>query len=331
MRPRWKSRGAAGFTLVELLVVIAIIAILVLLLLPAVQAAREAARRTQCINNLKQISLAVNTHLSTFGYFPTGGDVPWPDIKNYVTNGQPNDAERMGLCWSFQVLPFIEEVGVHKITTQAQMDQIAVPMYGCPSRRQQQGSVAMGGRVLMDYASAQPRGLRGQLGTGVRNPYGWNDTDSFWKGSTWSVPRKQSYEGIIVRCNWDVFSGGPKNGKYCDSSKPCTDGQVKDGMSKTLLVAEKRLKPQNYIVGDWHDDRGWTDGWDPDTIRSGGFPVGRDQNISADVGYHFGSAHDLAFNASYADGHVTSIEYTIAKEVLDSMCDRRDGQVYDTN
>ena len=73
-----------GFTLVELLVVIAIIGILVALLLPAIQAAREAARRTHCKNQLKQIGLGIQNHANTFRVFPTGGAGPYPKIEDYV-------------------------------------------------------------------------------------------------------------------------------------------------------------------------------------------------------------------------------------------------------
>lgn len=94
-----------GFTLVELLVVIAIIGILVTVLLPAVQAAREAARRIQCTNNLKQVALALNLHLDARGRFPAtyyGG---------YGNTPPAGGTRSTSMCWSFlaRILPFIEQ------------------------------------------------------------------------------------------------------------------------------------------------------------------------------------------------------------------------------
>jgi prepilin-type N-terminal cleavage/methylation domain-containing protein/prepilin-type processing-associated H-X9-DG protein len=103
-------RGNRGFTLVELLVVIAIIGILVGLLLPAVQAAREAARRMQCSNNVKQLALASHNYESAFKSFPAGGIVSYaPTVSvtpaNHCTVGQ----DRTQAPWTVLMLPFIED------------------------------------------------------------------------------------------------------------------------------------------------------------------------------------------------------------------------------
>lgn len=96
------QRGVKGFTLIELLVVIAIIAILVALLLPAVQQAREAARRTACKNKLKQLGLALHNYHDTHSVFPPGG----------IARGAANctsGADDNGFSWTVMILPFMEE------------------------------------------------------------------------------------------------------------------------------------------------------------------------------------------------------------------------------
>src|SRR4051812_22044463 len=100
-------RRPKGFTLIELLVVIAIIGVLIALLLPAVQAAREAARRSQCVNNLRQLGLAAHNYHAAVGSFPLGNAVAYHDIG-------ATDLTDWG-TWSAQafLLPYLEQKPVY--------------------------------------------------------------------------------------------------------------------------------------------------------------------------------------------------------------------------
>lgn len=295
-----QSRFSYGFTLVELLVVIAIIGILVALLLPAIQAARESARKAQCQNQLKQIGLAMHNHLNSLSVFPTGGDGYNPNIRNYLSGtdvnnpanstGTPNGPNQQGLGWGYQILPFLEESSLKGITTMGRLASAEIPLYFCPSRRPNGKSFAFSGGLnlpylLTDYAAAVPVTYSGTVKTPANKltPVPWSDPGiaayydkvyhAFMDGRVQngqSLPTAPSdnyiCDGLVVRTPWrwkqKTFASGVSR-----ATKPsgCTDG-----LSHTLLVSEKLIRTDLYGGGSWSDDLGWADGWDPDQLRTTG-------------------------------------------------------------
>lgn len=131
LRPKWRG----GFTLIELLTVIAIVGVLVGLLLPAVQAARESSRRTQCTNHLRQIGLAFHNHQNQFRHLPSGG---WSfDTPPTYTGNLPVVGAEQQAGWAFQILPFIEAAATWRAGSE---ESIGLPtsLFFCPTRRSAQ-------------------------------------------------------------------------------------------------------------------------------------------------------------------------------------------------
>src|SRR5262245_61654209 len=136
----FKGRSNSGFTLVELLVVIAIIGVLVALLLPAIQSAREAARRSQCANQLRQLAVSFHNYHDAHKFFPSGG---WGWA--WVGFPEQGDGRNQSGGWMYSVLPYMEEGNLHdygkgttgQVRRDAARKRSELPFEGmtCPSRR----------------------------------------------------------------------------------------------------------------------------------------------------------------------------------------------------
>src|SRR5262245_45133088 len=150
-----------GFTLIELLVVIAIIAILIGLLLPAVQKVREAASMAQCGNNLKQMGIGVHNFHAQRGFLPTGGK-NWSDPVTRNPDGSLADPPKQALGWMVQILPFVEQDNVYKLTSDSDLYTALIPIYYCPSRRPPTiRNDIYGPRAVNDYCATSTKSPTG--------------------------------------------------------------------------------------------------------------------------------------------------------------------------
>ena len=305
-----------GFTLVELLVVITIIGILIALLLPAVQAAREAARRTQCSNNLKQTSLGALLHEQTFGIFPDGGEAY--GAVRAMTNNVPAVAPKQYWSWAYQLLPYIEQQGLWEMTDNLKVMKTVVQAYCCPTREirvidiSSSNTWSLGPRAMCDFA--------GNAGVNEKGA----EESSYWG------MMGNGLDGVITR---------RPNGTNSRGSS-VTMAYITDGTSNTLLFGEKCLNVGLMGQHQTDDDSGWVDGWDWDNERWGYVapqPDWSDGNPSAadsgNTALHtaFGSSHSGGFTASLCDGSTRMISFSVSLDTFKKLSSRNDGGVIDGN
>ncbi len=312
-----------GFTLVELLVVVAIIGVLIALLLPAVQAARESARRMQCQNHLKQLALGSITFHETNKRFPPGGwGFRWPGFPNEGNGvGQPGG-------WIYNVLPYIEQRALHDLGTRdsqaaqkaSSAQRVATPLavLHCPTRR-----TAKLYRMLPD-ADRAPRGTD-PVTLVARNDYVMNAGDKLMNHGAGPETIEQGKNGSYKFPELNASTG------ICYLRSEVNMAAVKDGSSHTYLVAEKYLNPDAYENGaDPGDNENAYTGDDLDMLRwaQPNQPPRRDRPGETS-GTQFGSAHASAWQAAMCDGSVHALSYTIDPAVHRRLSNRRDGQKID--
>jgi prepilin-type N-terminal cleavage/methylation domain-containing protein/prepilin-type processing-associated H-X9-DG protein len=312
-----RHRKSKAFTLVELLVVITIIGILIALLLPAVQAAREAARRLQCGNNLKQLGLGCLQHEGAYGYYPPGGwGCFWIGDPNVGSNqNQPGG-------WVFNVLPYIEQQALHdlalgqigsaKSAALARMNSTPLTLLNCPTRR-----------AATTYPLKQwtiPNGSD-RTATAAKGDYAANGGD----GPNCDM----GYPGNLdPTCQTDPNKR--ETGVIFQSSMIGTP-HVSDGLSNTYLLGEKCMNVYWYATGeDDGDDQSMYIGYDPDVNRwtkndpnTPCTPTG--DILGAEQIFRFGSAHSGGCNFVFCDGSAHSISYSIDAEVHRRLGNCTDG------
>jgi prepilin-type N-terminal cleavage/methylation domain-containing protein/prepilin-type processing-associated H-X9-DG protein len=301
----------AAFTLIELLVVIAIISILMGLLLPAVQKAREAANRSSCANNLKQIGLAMHNYESAVKNLPPSRVYPARIIEKdkYHFEG--------GATWAVYLLPYLErddlyhkwDFGVNYYEQYEEVRRAPVKGYFCPSRR---------------------NGTAPNEGTGTLG-----DCPTVWV--TFPIP---CFPGAAGDYAASVFPG--ESNPYAPTTTPERDtpreargafrlwtgfrfADLDDGLSNTILVGEKQVPKSGELTVPW--DGSLYNGNHPSCSTRGGYLGGKPLTTNPhDTRLTFGSRHDRVVQFAFADGSVRGLPDTIDSEAFLRFVLRNDGE-----
>lgn len=347
-----------GFTLVELLVVIAIIGILVALLMPAVQAAREAARRTQCVSNLKQIGLALHNYHDLQKRFPAGydsfptrdGNGPdWARIDPLTWDAAP------GWGWSSKLLPYAEQ---DNLADQIQFDrsiwdpvnrpaiQTVLPLFLCPSSETDSNTFTIqdeNGQFLLRYGDPIVVGRSHYVANHGQESC-WGECGSAETGVVFSNIYTGETITVTIQGNASVVADGP----FSRNSRT-SFAHILDGTSQTIFLGEhgSRLSDKTWVgvVPGAFTHPGFTTPVNgPDAagtltlVHAGpsggelditGFPIIHPINFPT---YHVGqmfAEHPQGGNVLFGDGSVQFIPESIDLLVFAELSSMAEGEVVD--
>lgn len=345
-----------AFTLIELLVVIAVIAVLIALLLPAVQQAREAARRSQCKNNIKQIALALHNYHDTYTVFPYGSNYTW---------GWTSNRRSCNFGWRVAVLPFLDQAPLYQVmssntqcvpgdqwsyssvftTASLPEHRTILPVYRCPS--DVGDSIIDGRHVGVSNIGAHPNptleasvsakanyvGSAGPLAidngnTGILNPASLlnNRCGRCYDGSTDEAfcpcyrPTGNHLYGNVSSGNPGMFSGYPESARMRD---------ITDGASNTLLIGEVRQSAAGSGDGQagagcWRT-MGWASPWAfSSTVWGVQPPFWTRRSDCAFTSNHVGGAH-----FGLTDGSVRFISSNINLRTFGNLGSKAGGDIVD--
>jgi prepilin-type N-terminal cleavage/methylation domain-containing protein len=274
-------RRPSGFTLVELLVVIAIIGILVALLLPAIQAARESARRSQCTSNLKNVALALHGFHDARKEFPAA--IRYPPRTNY----SPLDDSRLFWNWAIEILPYLEEGDLADSFQISTLQRLCVPTDAVQDALNKDERGAEIGVMLCPSDDGRDNHFQGSGGNWARGNYGYNafqfwPNSGLWKSFFTDPAVKELY-------NFNIGMGGFDNG---ENRQVLDFNKITDGTTHTIMLAEMRIGLSS------RDRRGvWAMGMCGSNLhcRHAGYPINdcggynddiyKSADIIADVGY----------------------------------------------
>lgn len=308
-------RSSNAFTLVELLVVISIIAIMVGLLLPAVQQSREAARHTSCVNNLKQIGLAIQNFESQRKELP-----PSRNYDHYTT-------------WAFLILPFMEQGSLfdeldfsQKYYYQSEAARTtAVPGYFCPSRRSNNIISIRGDDILSPYETSPhvPGIVSDYACSAGHGPSGtWNWIHS---NGAFVMGRGETEPPTVPEGNF-----APPNAILKTWSSRTNYASIIDGASHTIFVGEKHVRFLQQGISP--EDGAIYNGDHPANFsRPGGpgYPIARSPKDAFRT--NFGSYHTGGCNFVFGDGSVRTFAPSMSTDVLGKLTHRADHEFTEDN